>query len=232
MEIIAFLYLDKANYLHKGISIKKYEILPFYTEIEGDHNSSGFFTFTPTRHNGLRLETTLIFNNNKKYEIPTLIYTQLNYNSPDTIFLSRIISYGYNEKDLVVKTETNNNAILWLQPVWHNQKIHIIQVDEKEINMAVYKWVTPMSACARLMIITWLFLLVSIPISILCELYWIVFFGANGKNGEVGMEGDDGYRLGSKGNLEKSAVFANYGERLRSGLYSILSQRSRSYSEL
>lgn len=48
-----------------------------------------------------------------------------------------------------------------------------------------------------------------------------IIFGANGKNGEVGMEGDDGYRLGSKGNLEKSAVFANYGERLRSGLYSI-----------
>jgi hypothetical protein len=29
-----------------------------------------------------------------------------------------------------------------------------------------------------------------------------IIFGANGKNGEVGMEGDDGYRLGSKGNLE------------------------------
>jgi hypothetical protein len=36
-----------------------------------------------------------------------------------------------------------------------------------------------------------------------------IIFGANGKNGEVGMEGDDGYRLGSKGNLEKLGIMVH-----------------------
>lgn len=48
------------TYLHKGVSIRQYEILPFYTKIQGDHNSSGLFTFTSKYINGLYLKTSYV----------------------------------------------------------------------------------------------------------------------------------------------------------------------------
>lgn len=171
IEIITFLYLDKVNYLHKGISVRKYEFLPFYTKIQGDHDVSGFYYFLPTYRNGLNLEASLIFNN-EIHERPTLIYSQTDFSS-DTVCLSRIIRYGYNEKDLVIETLTTEDIICWLQPVWHNKKILVTHVKENEINKDNYQWVTPMSSRARQIMVAWLIFIAIIPTSILYELYLV-----------------------------------------------------------
>ena len=118
--------------MHKGISVRKYEILPFYTKIEGDHNSSGYFTFTPIYKNGLELQTMLIFSNTND-TIPTIVYDKPNL-ATDTIFLSWIKEYGYNEKKMVINALTTDNPVVWLQPRWIKKKIHIIKINEDEID--------------------------------------------------------------------------------------------------
>ena len=171
-EVLAFLYLDKYNHLHKGISARKYEILPFYTKIEGDHNSSGYFTFAPIYKNGLRLETTLILGNIND-TIPTIVYDKPS-SATDTIFLSWIKEYGYNEKKMVINALTTDNTIVWLQPMWIKKKIHIIKINEDEIDKKAYQWIMPTSQNAQIALIIWILLLVILPISLIVELYLIV----------------------------------------------------------
>ena len=112
-EIALFAYLDKSTYLHKGVSLGDYKTaLPYYTKIQGDHNVSGFYYFHPIYSNGLELKTTLIFDGGTSFLSPTVIYSGLS-SQPDTINLSWIMEYGYNEKDLVIKNHDNgyNNIV-------------------------------------------------------------------------------------------------------------------------
>ena len=171
-EVLMFVHLDRYNYLHKGISLKTYEILPFYTKIEGDHNSSGYFTFTPIYKNGLELQTNLIFNN-KIDSVPTIIYSVPQYIA-DTVYLSWIKEYGYNEKQLVIKTQTTNDSILWLQPIWKNKQILVTHINKENIDKSAYHWIEPMSGNARVALIVWLLLFILLPISAVCDLYFII----------------------------------------------------------
>lgn len=77
LEFLFFLHFDRANYLNKGISLKRYAILPYDTKIQGDHNCSGFYYFLPTKSNGLSLTPKLIFSNEHVELIPTTINKDL-----------------------------------------------------------------------------------------------------------------------------------------------------------
>ena len=171
IEASSFLYLDKYNYLHKGISIRQYEILPFYTKIQGDHNSSGIFTFTSKYINGLYLETSYV-NGDYIYPTPSIIYRP-QQDIADTVYLSWIMEYGYNEKDLVIKTMTTDTTILWLQPKWKNRVIKILQVDEEHIRKADFQWVNPTSGAASYAMLAWLMLLILMPMTIIYLIYLI-----------------------------------------------------------
>ena len=173
-EVLMFVHLDKYNYLHKGISLKTYEILPFYTKIQGDHNSSGYFTFTPIYKNGLELQTKVVFSEESYYDIPTIIYSGSQYDVADTVYLSCINEYGYNDKQLVIKTYTTNDSILWLQPIWRNKQIIVTHINEKDIDKSAYQWIEPMSGSARYAMIVWLLLFILLPITVICDLYFII----------------------------------------------------------
>lgn len=170
IEASSFLYLDKYNYLHKGVSIRQYEILPFYTKIQGDHNSSGLFTFTSKYINGLHLETSYV--GDYISPTPSIIYRP-QQDIADTVYLSWIMEYGYNEKDLVIKTMTTDTTILWLQPKWKNREIKILQVDEAHIRKADFQWVNPTSGAASYAMLAWLMLLILMPMTIIYLIYLI-----------------------------------------------------------
>ena len=172
-EIALFAYLDKSTYLHKGVSLGDYKTaLPYYTKIQGDHNVSGFFYFHPIYTNGLELTPTLIFNNTTML-VPTVIYSELS-NQPDTINLSWIYEYGYNDKALVIKAITTDNTVIWLRPRWINKEIRITRINEESIDKSAYQWIIPTSGKALWIMISWLILLVVLPISLIYELYLIV----------------------------------------------------------
>lgn len=172
-EIALFAYLDKSTYLHKGVSLGDYKTaLPYYTKIQGDHNVSGFFYFHPIYTNGLELTPTLIFNNTTML-VPTVIYSELS-NQPDTINLSWIYEYGYNDNALVIKAITTDNTVIWLRPRWINKEIRITRINEESIDKSAYQWIIPTSGKALWIMISWLILLVVLPISLVYELYLIV----------------------------------------------------------
>lgn len=172
-EIALFAYLDKSTYLHKGVSLGDYKTaLPYYTKIQGDHNVSGFYYFHPIYSNGLELTPTLIFSNTTML-VPTVIYSGLS-NQPDTINLSWIYEYGYNDKALVIKAITTDNTVIWLRPRWINKEIRITRINEESIDKSAYQWIIPTSGKARWIMISWLILLVVLPISLVYELYLIV----------------------------------------------------------
>ena len=172
-EIALFAYLDKSTYLHKGVSLGDYKTaLPYYTKIQGDHNVSGFFYFHPIYTNGLELTPTLIFNNTTML-VPTVIYSELS-NQPDTINLSWIYEYGYNDNALVIKAITTDNTVIWLRPRWINKEIRITRINEESIDKSAYQWIIPTSGKALWIMISWLILLVVLPISLIYELYLIV----------------------------------------------------------
>ena len=172
-EIALFAYLDKSTYLHKGVSLGDYKTaLPYYTKIQGDHNVSGFYYFHPIYTNGLELTPTLIFNNTTML-VPTVIYSELS-NQPDTINLSWIYEYGYNDKALVIKAITTDNTVIWLRPRWINKEIRITRINEESIDKSAYQWIIPTSGKALWIMISWLILLVVLPISLIYELYLIV----------------------------------------------------------
>jgi hypothetical protein len=172
-EIALFAYLDKSTYLHKGVSLGDYKTaLPYYTKIQGDHNVSGFYYFHPIYSNGLELTPTLIFSNTTML-VPTVIYSGLS-NQPDTINLSWIYEYGYNDKALVIKAITTDNTVIWLRPRWINKEIRITRINEESIDKSAYQWIIPTSGKALWIMISWLILLVVLPISLVYELYLIV----------------------------------------------------------
>lgn len=166
-EVLTFLYLDKYNYLHKGVSVREYSILPFNTKIQGDRNTSGFYYFTPTRKNGLRVETTTVFSNNLQLTTPTIVHNVSN-NKQDTVFLSRIIEYGYNENDIVIRASTMHNTVVLLKPVWKGNRIYLIE--ENDLDESIYNWIIPQSGSASNAMIVWILLLAIIPLSIIIEL--------------------------------------------------------------
>ena len=173
IEIALFAYLDKSTYLHKGVSLGDYKTaLPYYTKIQGDHNVSGIFYFLPIYPNGLELKTTLNFDRTSML-IPTVIYSELS-NQPDTINLSWIYEYGYNDNALIIKAITTSNTIVWLRPRWINKEIRIMRIDEESIDKSAYQWIFPTGGKARWIMISWLILLVVLPISLIYELYLIV----------------------------------------------------------
>lgn len=172
-EIALFAYLDKSTYLHKGVSLGDYKTaLPYYTKIQGDHNVSGFFYFLPIYSNGLDLKTTLIFDGFSML-VPTVVYSNLS-SQPDTINLSWIYEYGYNDNALVIKAITTSDTIVWLRPRWINKEIRITRINEESIDKSAYQWIIPTSGKARWIMISWLILLVVLPISLIYELYLIV----------------------------------------------------------
>lgn len=173
-EIALFAYLDKSTYLHKGVSLGDYKTaLPYYTKIQGDHNVSGFFYFLPIYSNGLDLKTTLIFDGGTSFLSPTIVYSNLS-SQPDTINLSWIYEYGYNDNALVIKAITTDNTVIWLRPRWINKEIRIMRIDEESIDKSAYQWIIPTSGKACWIMISWLILLVVLPISLIYELYLIV----------------------------------------------------------
>ena len=172
-EIALFAYLDKSTYLHKGVSLGDYKTaLPYYTKIQGDHNVSGFYYFHPIYTNGLELTPTLIFDGFSML-VPTVVYSNLS-SQPDTINLSWIYEYGYNDNALVIKAITTDNTVIWLRPRWINKEIRITRINEESIDKSAYQWIIPTSGKARWIMISWLILLVVLPISLIYELYLIV----------------------------------------------------------
>ena len=173
-EIALFAYLDKSTYLHKGVSLGDYKTaLPYYTKIQGDHNVSGFYYFHPIYSNGLELKTTLIFGGGTSFLSPTIVYSNLS-SQPDTTYLSWIYEYGYNDNALVIKAITTDNTVIWLRPRWINKEIRITRINEESIDKSAYQWIIPTSGKARWIMISWLILLVVLPISLVYELYLIV----------------------------------------------------------
>ena len=83
------------------------------------------------------------------------------------------MEYGYNEKDLVIKTMTTDTTILWLQPKWKNREIKILQVDEAHIRKADFQWVNPTSGAASYAMLAWLMLLILMPMTIIYLIYLI-----------------------------------------------------------
>ena len=172
-EIALFAYLDKSTYLHKGVSLGDYKTaLPYYTKIQGDHNVSGFFYFLPIYSNGLELTPTLIFNNTSML-VPTVVYSNLS-SQPDTINLSWIYEYGYNDNALVIKAITTDNTVIWLRPRWINKEIRITRINEESIDKSAYQWIIPTSGKALWIMISWIIMIVVLPISLIYELYLIV----------------------------------------------------------
>lgn len=172
-EIALFAYLDKSTYLHKGVSLGDYKTaLPYYTKIQVDHNVSGFFYFLPIYSNGLDLTPTLIFNNTTML-VPTVIYSGLS-NQPDTTYLSWIYEYGYNDNAMVIKAITTDNTVIWLRPRWINKEIRITRINEESIDKSAYQWIIPTSGKARWIMISWIIMIVVLPISLIYELYLIV----------------------------------------------------------
>ena len=172
-EIALFAYLDKSTYLHKGVSLGDYKTaLPYYTKIQVDHNVSGFFYFHPIYTNGLELTPTLFFDDTTML-VPTVVYSNLS-SQPDTINLSWIYEYGYNDKALVIKAITTDNTVIWLRPRWINKEIRITRINEESIDKSAYQWIIPTSGKALWIMISWLIMIVVLPISLIYELYLIV----------------------------------------------------------
>ena len=156
-EIALFAYLDKSTYLHKGVSLGDYKTaLPYYTKIQGDHNVSGFYYFHPIYSNGLELKTTLIFGGGT------------------STYLSWIYEYGYNDNALVIKAITTDYTVIWLRPRWINKEIRITRINEESIDKSAYQWIIPTSGKAHWIMISWLIMIVVLPISLIYELYLIV----------------------------------------------------------
>ena len=173
-EIALFAYLDKSTYLHKGVSLGDYKTaLPYYTKIQVDHNVSGFYYFHPIYTNGLELKTTLIFDGGTSFLSPTIVYSNLS-SQPDTTYLSWIYEYGYNDNALVIKAITTDYTVIWLRPRWINKEIRITRINEESIDKSAYQWIIPTSGKALWIMISWLILLVVLPISLVYELYLIV----------------------------------------------------------
>lgn len=182
-EIALFAYLDKSTYLHKGVSLGDYKTaLPYYTKIQGDHNVSGIFYFRPIYRNGLELKTTLIFDRGTSFLSPTIVYSNLS-SQPDTTYLSCIYEYGYNDNAIVIKAITTDNTVIWLRPRWINKEIRITRINEESIDKSAYQWIFPTGGKARWIMISWIIMLVVLPISLIYELYLICYFfekrGAN-----------------------------------------------------
>lgn len=178
LEFLFFLHFDRANYLNKGISLKRYAILPYDTKIQGDHNCSGFYYFLPTKSNGLSLTPKLIFSNEHVELIPTTINKDL-HGEKDTIYISRILQYGYNTNDMVIEIIDINNLIFWLQPVRISGTIYVNSIEKEKIDNNSYHWITPMGGYAQFVMLMWIFILIIFPFSLLYELYLISTFIEN-----------------------------------------------------
>ena len=163
--IILFLLLDQQVYLRRGISVFRYEILPFNTKLRGDHNVSGYYYFT-SRHGsyGYELSPNLYFIGDSLNPSGLCRHPTILFNDPVPRYLSRIESYGYNKQDLIIKACDENNNILYLKPKKNAHDYVSELVAQDDINWNVYHWIHIRSGFTLVALYTWIFLLLFIPI--------------------------------------------------------------------
>lgn len=167
-EAVLFVYLDNYNYLHKGISVFDHKELPFNTRLRGDHNCSGFYYFSPTQKGGFSLNPNDIFADGVSMT-PTVILSKRG--TRDTIYISRLVQYGYTNDDLLVEVADMDNGSLWLQPVQNKgKKIYIKQILQDEFCLDDYHWVAPASTPAFYALLVYFLLIILFPIT----LVWII----------------------------------------------------------
>lgn len=183
IEILIFLFLDREMYLHKGFSVRKYDnILLYDTKIQRDQNVSGFYYFIPTSKYGLELCPNNIFLNGVWPE-PTVIYHE-EESKNDTVYLTEICRYGYNDSELVIEVRDSVSGSFWLQPKRISKKeIRLFQIDAP-LNKRAYHWVSPRGCMADGVSLTWLWLLLILfPSSIVGEIFLIVYvYGEKSRN--------------------------------------------------
>lgn len=188
--IFVFLWADKCTYLSKGISVFSYEILPFNTQIQGDHNLIQFYAFVPRRGEGWKdgygLETQLYFQ--EMDSVPTVVYDTLKQ-TKKVLFIYRIDQYGYNDSNMIIKVTDLDRKQYYIspkkldKPIQHTVRYNgrewtifgskYISVFAEDANHNDYKWVDIWGTKEHIAVLIWFFSFPLFPIYIIVFLVLI-----------------------------------------------------------
>lgn len=142
--ILVFLWADKYTYLSKGISIFSYDILPYNTKIDRDHNLIQFYAFVPRRgegwQDGYGLETQLYFQ--KMDSVPTVVYDTIEQ-TKEVLFIYRIDQYGYNDSNMIIKVTDLDKKQYYISPKKLDKPIqHTVQYNGREWTIYASKYIS------------------------------------------------------------------------------------------
>lgn len=184
-----FLWADKCTYLSKGISIFSYDILPYNTKINGDHNSIQFYTFGPRGgcwEDGYELETQLYFQ--KMDSVPTVVY-DTQKQTKEVLFIYRIDQYGYNDSNMIIKVTDLDRKQYYIspkkldKPIQHTVRYNgrkwtifgskYISIFTEDNNHDDYKWVDLWGTKEYIAVLIWFFSFLLFPIYIIVFLVLI-----------------------------------------------------------
>lgn len=187
--IFVFLWADKCTYLSKGISVFSYEILPFNTQIQGDHNLIQFYAFVPRGgcwKDGYGLETQLYFQ--KMDSVPTVVY-DTQKQTKEVLFIYRIDQYGYNDSNMIIQVTDLDRKQYYISPKkldkpiqhtvryngreWSISGSKYISIFTEDNNHDDYKWVDLWGTKEYIAVLIWFFSFLLFPIYIIVFLVLI-----------------------------------------------------------
>ena len=161
---IVFYNLDAYIYYARGFSVFDHPSLPFNTKIQGDHNSTKWYSFVPdnSRMIGYQLQPQLYI-----YEvddIPTIVYKNPELTNDTIIYIWGIVKYGFNNNCIVIDIADREENHYWIKPLFKNNQYYNILITDCDFNRKDFHWIELHSNFTFYCTLLWLItLIVGVP---------------------------------------------------------------------